>query len=282
MSAGAPKLAQLNYLVSSVLGSGPDGTVMLVTDKAPGGGRYALRVVKREDEGGAAAMERARAEFEASQKLGHASVLKCYDFRLRRAWFQVARAELLMEYLESKPLDALPVLDIDAAIVLFTRVAGALAHMHRRGVIHGDVCPSHVLLSRTGVVKVRRYGVNLVAAKIKSEAVPGGVYAAPEQVRDKVVDAQTDLYGLGATMYHALTGRPPAGDRGEGRKMPLPSALNVRIPNVLNNLIVACLQSQASKRPPDMYEAVKQLEEMSKTFAVTDDALVGLTAADAE
>jgi serine/threonine-protein kinase len=157
--------------------------------------------------------------------------------------------------------------------------------MHRRGVIHGDVRPANVLLSRTGQVKVRRYGVSLVPEKLRAEVVPSGVYTAPEQAREKLLDAQTDLYGLGATMYHALTGRPPASGpagRSEGKKISMPSALNVRIPSILNNLIVACLQSQPSKRPPDMYEAVKQLEAMAKDLAVADDALVGLTAADAE
>jgi serine/threonine-protein kinase len=280
-ASGVPKLSSLKYQVTSVLGSGPGGTVMLIADRSAGGGRHALRIVKREHDVDDLEIERARAEFEASEKVSHAAILKCYDFRLRRSWFQVSRAELLMEYVDGKGLDTFKRLDIEPGVALFTRVAGAIAHLHRRGAMHGDLRPAHIMLTRTGVVKVRRYGLSLIQDKFRAAIKLTGVYAAPELAKEKTFTAQSDLYSLGATMYHALTGRPPAGGimgRAEGAKLSTPAALNPHIPPALNRLIIECLQTGPTKRPPDMYEAVKQLEELSRDLAVADDTLVGLAA----
>jgi serine/threonine-protein kinase len=277
-------LSRLKYQVTSIVNTGPNGTVMAIADKEPGGGRYALRAIKRESDADDVLIERARAEGAASPKLGHASILKCYDFRVRRSWFQVSRAELLMEYVDGKTLQELGKLDITAAIAIFAKVAGALAHMHRRQVIHGDVRPSHIMVSRTGAVKVRRYGLSLMLPKFRDQIKLSGSYVAPEFAREKTPNAQTDLYGLGATMYHVLTGRAPGGLKGrtEGGKLSTPIALNPRIPAALNRLIIECIQLTADKRPPDMYEAVKQLEELAKDMAIDDEVLVGLAATNRE
>lgn len=278
-SDAPPKLSQLKYLVTSIISSGPNGTVMLITDRSPGGRRYALRKIKREDEADDLKIERARAESEGSAKANHPAVLKCHDFRIKRAWFQVSHAELLMELVEGKTLDTIEKIAIEPAIAIFARAAAGLAHLHRRGVYHGEVCPANVLLSRTGQVKVRKYGLSLVQPKFKDQLKLGGSYIAPEQTREKKVDAQTDLYGLGATMYHVLTGRAPGAGvagRTEGKKLSTPAALNPKIPGPLNNLIIACLQLSADKRPPDMYEAVKQLDAMVKGMGITDECLRGI------
>src|SRR4051794_23027166 len=95
--AEAPALAGLKFLVTGVVGTGPGGVVTVVTDRRVRGGTYALRVIKRESTKDDATIERARAEFEAAQKLDNPAILKVYDFRLVRSWFRVARAEQLME-----------------------------------------------------------------------------------------------------------------------------------------------------------------------------------------
>jgi serine/threonine-protein kinase len=280
-SSGSPTLSSLKFLVSSVLGSGPKGTVMLITDKDAGGGRYALRTINREEPADDVLIERARAECEASQKLNHASVLKVYDFRLRRKWFQVSRAELLMEYVDGKTLDAIEGLPIEAALLIYAKVASALAHMHRREVLHGDLTPSNVVLSRTGQVKVRRYGLSLVPAKFREQIKPNVNFSAPEYIKEKVITAQTELYSLAATMYVALTGRPvgnAALGRTEGKKISTPAALNPQVPSALNELVVTCLQSNANRRPPDMYEVVKRLETMVTEMGIEDSVLRGIAA----
>jgi eukaryotic-like serine/threonine-protein kinase len=281
LDAEPPKLATLKFQVTSVLGTGGNSTVMLVADRAAGGGRYALKVLKREGPEDDLAIERARAECEASAKLGHPAILKCHDFRLRRSWFRVARAELLMEYVEGKPLDALKGLEVGPAVLVAQKVAAALAHMHRRGVIHGDLVPSRVLVARNGQVKVRGYGLSQVPVARKVQVKSDPRYAAPERAKEKVVDEKVDIYAAGSTIYHALTGRPPGDGRAEGRKISTPAALNPKVPAPLNELVVACLQSNPHRRPPDMYEVVKQLETMVKDMQLDDASLRGLAAEEA-
>jgi serine/threonine protein kinase len=278
MANSAPKLSSLKFLVSSILGTSGNSTVMMITDKEPGGGRYALKVLKREEPADDLSIERARAECEASAKLSFPEVLKVYDFRLKKSWFKVSRAELLMEYVDGKPMSQFEVVAIGPGVLIFQKAAGALAHMHRRGVFHGDLRPSKIMLAKNGAVKVRGYGLSGVKPPFRDQFKPNGNYAAPEQSRDKTVNESTDVYNLGATMYHILTGRAPGGVLGrvEGKKLMIPSAINPRIPNALNNLLVSCLQSAPDRRPSDMYEVVTQLEAISKSLSLDSGALAGL------
>jgi serine/threonine protein kinase len=302
--AGTPRLATLKYQITSVLATGPSSTVLLIASRDVGGGRFALKVLKPDEESPPPnpaddlnldepspkakrarepfdlRVERARAEWEASQKLNHPAILKNHDFRIKKSWFRVARAELLMEAVEGKTLAVLKGMGIEPLVLIFGRMASALAHMHRREVVHGDLRPSQVFLSRTGQVKVRGYGVNHVDPKFKDGIKPSPDYSAPEHLKDKRAGTGTDLYGLGATMYHALTGRAPAGPLGrtEGQKVPMPTALNPQVPAPLNQLVIDCLQTNPHKRPPDVYEVVKTLEAMAKSMSLQESSLSGLSA----
>lgn len=282
MATASPKLSSLKYLVTSILGAEENATVMLVTDKQPGGGRYALKVVKREAPEDDLAVERLRAENEASAKVNFPSILKSFDFRARRSWtFQVTRGELLSEYVDGKPLSAFDgPLAIGPGVLIFQKAAGALAHMHRRGVFHGDLRPSKVLLARNGAVKVRGYGLSQVDAKLREPFKPSPNYAAPEQVKEKALDEKTEMYALGATMYHVLTGLAPGGvlGRTEGRKLATPTSVNPRIPTALNNLLVTCLQSNPDKRPENLQTILDGLDSLAKSLALDADSLAGLAA----
>ena len=270
----APELAGLKFLVTALVGTGPGGVVTVVTDRRVRGGTYALRVIKRESTKDDVTIERARAEFEAAQKLDNPAILKIYDFRLVRSWFRVARAEQLMEYVEGKGLDTLGRLEIDPAILVAHRAAAALAYLHRRGVVHGDVRPSQFLVGRGWQLKARGFGQALVREPFKGQVRADAGFAAPERVKDGVVDTRADIYGLGATLYHVLTGRPPVDGqygRVEGRKISKPTALNPAVPGPLNDLVVSCLQTDPARRPASMFEVAKALEEMARGITAPEE-----------
>ena len=241
---------------------------------------YALKVVNRKSPEDDARLARCRAAVEASEKLGHPAILKYHDYRDRKSWFRVVRGELLMEYVVGKNLKALAKsLTLGQRILVFKHVAGALAHMHRRGVFHGDITPGRVLLASSGAVKVMGYGQSLL--KDKTHRTANKQFAAPEQIRENRVDEKTEIYGVGALMYYLLTGKSPnllrerAGGDDEAVKLPRPSELNKKVPAALDDLILACVQRRPERRPEGMFDVLKGLEEVAAAHRLDDGMLKG-------
>ena len=104
----------------------------------------------------------------------------------------------------------------EEALDICIQMADALAHAHRRGLIHRDVKPKNILLTPQGVAKLTDLGLaRATDDKIAAESEAGKAYGtpyyiSPEQIRGDVdIDFRADIYSLGATMYHLVTGRPP-------------------------------------------------------------------------
>ena len=275
-SDASPKLSGMKFHVEAILNTGPHDTVMRIGDQRNMSKPYALKIVKREGPEQDVDLGRARAMFEASAKMGHPAILKYHDHRLCKKFLIIPdRAELLMELVEGKSLDQLKGLKVGHWALIFRQVAAALAHMHRRGVRHGDMKPSKAMLSTSGQVKVLGYGLSIVREKDKAAELGTRMYMAPEQQKEKVIDEKTDIYNLGATMYHVLTGRPARRGEGEG-KASTPMALNPQISTEFNTLIVKCLQSSPAKRPESMYQVQQELDGIVTGLKRTDEDLKGL------
>ncbi len=281
----SPRLAGMKYFLESILRTDSDGTVMLIGDQNAMGKHYALGIIKREGPDDDIKIEVARARVEASTKANHPNVLKYYDLRIKRKFFRIDRAEVLMEYVSGKSLDQLEDLTLDQLILVFSKIAAALAHLHRREVRHGNLDPVHVTISRTGGVKLGGYGLSMLPPQYL-QSMPGNrAYQAPEQIRGKLLTQQSDIYALGALMYHLATGRPAnVGGRakGEVEKIPLPTRLNPGITAELNDLLVTCLQHHPPKRPESMYAVSQTLEEILKSKGIDESDLQGVAGPSAQ
>jgi serine/threonine-protein kinase len=282
-TAERPRLAGLNFLVEAILSNDDDGKVVRISDKAMPGKLYALKLVNREDPDDDPKLERCRAAVEASEKLGLSTILKYHDYRDRKSWFRLVRGELLMEHVDGKSLDALegkPAMG--QWILIFKHITEALAHMHRRGVLHGDLNPRRVLLARSGAVKVLGYGQSLL--KDKKHRTISKQFAASEQVREKVLDEKTDIYSVGALMYFLLTGKSPNALKNREDdvtvKLPNPSALNPKVPAALDDVILPCIQRHPESRPEGMYDVLKGLEDLARKLKLNDAQLQGLAKRD--
>jgi serine/threonine-protein kinase len=221
-------------------------------------------VVKRQDADDDVYIAQAMHEFEVSQKLNHESIVKIYDVRVKKSWFRVTGVELLMEYVEGQTLDEIEAPGIKQLVPIFYQVAAALGHMHRRGVYHGDLKPSNIMVMEDGRVKLIDFGTAWIKGEDKNRVQGTPQYMAPEQATDRVVDERTDIYNLGATMYRMFTGRHaqqgiPSLGEATTRKLTSPILIQPAIPGTVNETILACLAMNPDRRPAGVFEIKNQL-----------------------
>jgi len=216
---------------------------------------------------------RFRREAEAVARLRHPSIVAIHEIGENEGvpWFSMdlIEGESLEEAIREHPLP-----DRDAAICL-REIALAVAHAHERSILHRDLKPSNILIDTSGRPYVTDFGI---AGRLDADAESGNGsltetgqslgspgYAAPELVQGLVADVRTDVYGLGAILYHTLTGRPP--HQGPTLESILhqvcdsdpvaPSRLNPSIARDLETICLKCLR----KSPADRYGSANEVAE---------------------
>lgn len=144
----------------------------------------------------------------------------------------------------------------------FVSVCQAVAFAHSRGVIHRDLKPSNVMLGPFGETLVVDWGL----AKRLGTNEPGGgtpEYWAPEQAAGRYVlhDQRTDVYGLGATLFHLLTGKPPHPDKVHADEPPSPKAAHAGVDGVLDGITRRAMATAQADRFPDATSLAAAIEE---------------------
>jgi serine/threonine-protein kinase len=213
----------------------------------------------------ATSRKRFEREARATSELLHPNTVRVLDYGVTAD----GRPYYAMELLEGDSLaDVIRIqgaLPPWRAVRIVKQAAAALSEAHARGIVHRDVKPENLLLTRLGAardfVKLIDFGV----AKLERDheeltahdAIAGTpAYMAPEQVRGDVVDARTDVYALGATLYAALTGRPPVAGADVGKLLLAvveedvlpPSKRAPGVPPELDAIVLRCLEKRANDR----------------------------------
>jgi serine/threonine-protein kinase len=268
-STTSPQLAKMDYEVVRPLGTGAGSTILLIRDTSTGR-RYALKVVRRQGPDDDIYVNQALQESNVSRMLNHPNIVRILDCRVRKSWFRTTGIELLMEFVDGFVLDDVASLPVPRLVAIFRRVADALAHMHRRGVYHGDLKPGNLMISKSGEVKVIDFGTAWIRGEDKARVQGTPYYMAPEQASERVVDEKTDLYNFGATMYRMFTGEYanlgiPGLDNGRlGRsRLQTPSALVAEVPKSLSDLIMQCIAPKPDRRPSGMSEVRERLDAIA-------------------
>ncbi|MEO5338517.1 MAG: serine/threonine protein kinase [Magnetospirillum sp. WYHS-4] len=152
-------------------------------------------------------------------------------------------------------------LAVGRAASILRQTLDALAYLHGRGLVHRDVKPGNLLLTRRngGAVKLCDFGmVKFPDWSLSRAGVWLGTldYIAPEQRHDaRAVDARADVYGAGAVAYRMFTGTLPAG------AFPPPRAVVPEVPRALSDLVMRCLAPDRARRPRDGAEMLRLLDQ---------------------
>ncbi len=235
--------------------------------------RYvAIKVLPRHLARDASFLARFEREARTIARLEHRYILPVYD---------VAEDDgvpyLVMRYTDGGDLSSLIVsgqLGIKRAVELISQVAEALAYAHRQGVIHRDVKPANVLISREGDALLADFGIAKIYEETLQLTGEGGIvgtpaYMAPEQLQGKAVDPRADIYALGVVLYQALTGECPF-----VAETPLavalmhihnplrpPREINPAIPESLERIILRAM----AKNPADRFADANEMSQALKS-----------------
>ncbi len=170
---------------------------------------------------------------------------------------------MIMEYVEGvtveQELHAGPI-PLEKGVQYISQVLSALSYAHARGVIHRDIKPANMMLTRTGVVKLMDFGIAKLSADPKltqtGRTVGSLYYMSPEQINGAALDARSDLYSLGVSLYEIVTGtRPFKGDSDFSIMAAhlnsiavAPIQLDPKLPAMLNEIVMMSIARDPGQR----------------------------------
>ena len=221
-------------------------------------------------------VERFYKEGRLAAKLNHNNIVQAIDVGEVGGLYY-----FVMEYVEGKTLyDDLSkgkIFNETEAIDVIIQVAKALAHAHAQGLIHRDVKPKNIMINKEGVVKLADMGLARETSDIKAAKHEQGkafgtpYYIAPEQIRGELdVDGRADIYSLGATLFHMVTGRVPfeASTPSEVMKKHLkeplvpPDHLNTSLSTGISEIIETMMAKDRSDRYKTIPEVITDMENV--------------------
>ena len=269
-----------NYKLIRKLGEGGMGTVYLAEDMTMLR-KVALKVLPKKYASDLEFLTRFRREAKAAGKLNHVNVISAFT-----VGEELGNQFYVMEYCEGEPLDKVlkreGVLPWDRAIEITIQIARGLKHAHEHGLIHRDIKPANIFMASDptstlgkgadrGIAKILDLGLskNIGDGEQSFNTQTGMAlgtphYISPEQAKgEKNIDGRTDIYSLGATLYHLVTGQTPF--MGSTPAMLIMQHLTDQIPNPqdiredIPDSVVQVIQKMMAKEPVDRYANCAEL-----------------------
>ncbi|WP_043675875.1 protein kinase domain-containing protein [Streptomyces xylophagus] len=259
------------YQLRDLLGEGGMASVHLAYDSVLDR-QVAIKTLHTELGREQAFRERFRREAQAVAKLTHTNVVSVFDTG-EDALDGTTMPYIVMEYVEGRPLGSVLDEDVrqfgampaDKALKITADVLAALDISHEMGLVHRDIKPGNVMMTKRGVVKVMDFGIaRAMQSGVTSMTQTGMVvgtpqYLSPEQALGRGVDARSDLYSVGIMLFQLVTGRLPfdadsplAIAYAHVQEEPVaPSSINRSLPPAVDALVARALKKNPNERFPN-------------------------------
>lgn len=231
----------------------------------------AIKVLKEEFASDENFVSKFKMEAQAAARLSHPNIVNVYDVvdegNLHYIVMELIEGITLKSYIEKKGF-----LENKEAIGIAIQVAQGIAAAHEQHIIHRDIKPQNMIISRDGNVKVADFGIaRAVSSQTMNATAVGSVhYISPEQARGGYCDERSDIYSFGITMYEMVTGRVPfEGDNTVAVALahletPItpPSQLNPVVSSGLEQIILKCTQKKPDKRYSSIGDVITDLRHV--------------------
>ncbi|MCP9987384.1 protein kinase [Streptomyces sudanensis] len=271
-------VANGRYQLRDLLGEGGMASVYLAYDSALDR-QVAIKTLHTELGREQSFRERFRREAQAVAKLQHTNIVSVFDTGEDTVVFSDpsmgdggVMPYIVMEYVEGRPLGSVLAADVrqygampaDKALKITADVLAALETSHEMGLVHRDIKPGNVMITKRGVVKVMDFGIaRAMQSGVTSMTQTGMVvgtpqYLSPEQALGRGVDARSDLYSVGIMLFQLLTGRLPfdadsplAIAYAHVQEEPVPpSSVNRSVTPAMDALVARALKKNPNERFP--------------------------------
>ncbi len=258
------------YEIIGELGRGAMGVVYKANDPTIGR-TVALKTMRLDAHGldSGELLRRFQNEARAAGVLNHPNIVTIYDAGEQDGMFYIA-----MEFIEGTTLQELlvekHVLAADEAVQISREVCKGLDYAHANGIIHRDVKPANIMITRQGMVKIMDFGIAKAGGSMTSTGQVLGTpnYMSPEQVKGRQLDGRSDLFSLAVVLYEMLTGEKPFVGQNVTtiiykivNENPIaPRDLDVTVHPGLSNIVMKALAKSPDERYQFGAELVRDLE----------------------
>lgn len=246
----------------------------------------AVKVLKQEFSENANFVSKFKVEAQAAAGLMHPNIVNVYDVGeengINYIVMELVEGITLKRYIEKKAR-----LSVKEAVTIAIQIGMGIEAAHNNHIIHRDIKPQNVIISKEGKVKVTDFGIAKAATSntITSNVMGSVHYTSPEQARGGYSDEKSDIYSLGITLFEMLTGRVPFnGDTTVAiaikqiqEEMPSPREYVDDIPVSVEQIVLKCTQKSADRRYQSMGELV---EDLKKSFVTPDEDFVKMNEMD--
>nr|MBQ6241800.1 protein kinase [Lachnospiraceae bacterium] len=244
----------------------------------------AIKVLKEELSTDAGFVAKFRREAQAVGALNHPNIVGVFDVGEQNGMYYIVM-ELVEGINLKKYIDKMGAMEEREAVEVAMQVAKGLEAAHSQGIIHRDIKPQNIIISREGKIKVADFGIaRMVATETSTTSTMGSVhYISPEQARGDACDARSDIYSLGITLYEMVTGQVPF-DGETSVEVALkhlqepivpPGELAPSLSRNLENIILKCTQKNPGYRYATMSDL---LVDFKKLIVMPDEDFVVLPA----